>query len=86
MTLEGTVVNGSIVIDDGSPLPEGGKVLIDLMDDLPEDHPLAPYDRAREMAILRDSFEDMQAGRGTNAREFLKELASERGLPFPPGE
>ncbi len=49
-------------------------------------HPMAPYDREKEAALLRESIEDMQAGRGTEARDFLEQLARERGLPLEPRE
>ena len=82
MTLEGIVVNGSIVVEEGTSLPEGAKVLIDFVEAFPADHPFAPYDRETELAILRDSIEDMEAGRGSDAREFLNQLALERGHRF----
>jgi len=34
-------------------------------DELGVDFPFEPYDRAKELAILRASIEDMKAGRGT---------------------
>lgn len=43
-------------------------------------HPMAPYDREKEAALLRELIEDMQAGRGTEAKDFLEQLARERGL------
>ncbi len=48
--------------------------------------PPEPYDREKELAILRESLEDVRAGRGTEAREFLKKLAEEHNLPLAPGE
>ena len=87
MTLEGTVVNGAIVLDNGARLPEGERVRVELVDD--DDDlalPLEPYDRAKELAILREALEDVKAGRGRPAREFLKELAEKYHLPLAPGE
>ena len=87
MTLEGTVINGLIVLDTGAKLPEGARVRVELADD---DDDLAPppepYDRENELAILREALEDVKAGRGTPAREFLKELAVKHNLPLEPGE
>lgn len=86
MTLEGTVVNGVIVLDGGARLPEGERVRIELVDDDDVAPPPEPYDREKELAILRESIEDMKAGRGRPAREVLKELAEKFNLPLAPGE
>jgi hypothetical protein len=48
--------------------------------------PAEPYDREKELAILREALEDARAGRGMEAREFLKKLAEEHDLPLAPGE
>jgi hypothetical protein len=84
--LEGTVVNGVIVPDGGRPLPEGARVRIELAEALPADHPHAPYDRETELAILRESIEEMKAGQVRPAREVLKEIALRHNLPLEPGE
>lgn len=86
MTLEGTVINGVIVLDGGARLPEGERVRIELADDDDIFPPPEPYDREKELAILRESIEDMKAGRGRPAREALKELAEKYNLPLVPGE
>jgi hypothetical protein len=85
MTLAGTVVNGVIVVDGGAQLPEGVRVRIEMEDD-DIGPPPEPYDREKELAILREALEDVRAGRGTPAREFLKRLAQEHNLPLAPGE
>lgn len=101
MALEGTVVNGAVVLDNGTPLPEGARVRLELIDDtsfmddwpdmtdpsLPPDHPCAPYDRETELAILRQSIEDMKAGRGgMTLEQFEAEFAKEFKLPPVPRE
>ena len=85
MTLEGTVINGLIVLDTGTQLPEGVRVRVELADDdlFP---PPEPYDREKELAILRQSLEDVKAGRTTPARQALADLARKYKLPFEPGE
>ena len=47
MTLEGTVVNGLIVLDAGAKLPEGARVRVELAEDGDDDlcPPTEPYDR-----------------------------------------
>jgi hypothetical protein len=82
MTVEGTVVNGVIIPDGGALLTEGVRVRIEVAD--PDDlaPPPEPYDRAKELAILREALEDVRAGRGMPAREFFKELAAEFNLPL----
>ncbi|MBM3983944.1 MAG: hypothetical protein FJ304_27480 [Planctomycetes bacterium] len=63
MTLEGTVMNGVIVPDDGAALPEGSRVRIEALEERFEyPHPLAPYDREKELALLRQRIADMKAG------------------------
>ena len=85
MILEGMVVNGMIVLDGAAQLPEGARVRVELAD--PDDlGPPEAYDRDKELAILREALEDVKAGRGTDARHFLKELAKKHNLPLTPGE
>ncbi len=80
------MVNGVIVLDGGAQLPEGARVQVELADFDDLAPPAAPYDRAQELAILREALEDARAGRGTPAREFLKDLAGEHRLPLESGE
>ena len=86
MTLEGTVVNGVIVLDGGVQLPEGERVRVEVAD--PDDlaPPPEPYDREKELAILRESLEDVRAGRGMPFEEFMAKLAEEYQLPPVPPE
>ena len=92
MTVEGTVVNGVIVLDGPSRLPEGVKVRVEVVDDDADeldDIPPPPTTETYEehLAILRQSIEEMKAGvGGVEARQFLKELAIKYGLPLQPGE
>jgi hypothetical protein len=81
MTLQGTVVNGTIVLDGSPALPEGARVRVELADPLPADHPLAPYNRETELNLLRESIEDAKAGRGQPASEVMAEIAKEFDLP-----
>ena len=75
-----------IVLDGGAWLPEGERVRVEVADPDELAPPPEPYDRDKELAILRESIEDMKAGRRTPAREFLKELAAKYNLPLEPGE
>ncbi len=81
MPLEGTIVNGVIVLDGGAQLPEGTRVRVEVAD--PDDIPLPaePYDCEKELAILRESLEDIRAGRGVPFEEFMAQLAAEYHLP-----
>lgn len=85
MTLEGTVVNGAIVLDNGARLPEGERVRVELVDDDLAPPP-EPYDRDKELAILREALEDVKAGRGMPFEEFMAQLAAEYKLPYHPPE
>lgn len=79
--IEGTVTNGMIILDGGTQLPEGARVLIELAD--PDD--LAPpserYDREKELAILREAVEDVRAGRTRPLDEVMTEIAIRHNLP-----
>jgi hypothetical protein len=86
MTLEGTVVNGLIVLDTGTQLPEGARVFVELAENDDLFPPPEPYDREKELAILRESLEDVKAGRTTPARQALADLARKYKLPLEPGE
>jgi hypothetical protein len=87
MTAEGTVVNGTVVLDQGARLPEGARVRVELAEDVDDTAPPPePYDRAQVLAILRESIEDAKAGRVTPARDVLKQIAVRHGLPLEPGE
>ena len=90
MKLSGTIVNGQVHLDAPTELPDGTRVALwpqaDFEVDFDYPHPMAPYDREKEAALLRESIADMQAGRGTEARDFLEQLARERGLSLEPRE
>ena len=88
MVLTGQVVNGEIVLDGASRLPEGSQVRVELTEGGVDEigPPLEPFDRLKELAILRGSIEDMKAGRGRPARVVLKEIAERYNLPLEPGE
>ncbi len=86
MTLDGTVVNGVIVLDAGTQLPEGARVRVELAEDDDLFPPPEPYDREKELAILRQSLEDVKAGRGMPFEEFMAKLAADLNLPPVPPE
>lgn len=83
MPLEGTIVNGMIVLDGGAKLPEGIRVRVEVTD--PDD--LAPPqespDRDRELAILRESLEEAKAGRTRPFEEVMAEVAVRYNLWCP---
>ena len=89
MTLEGTVVNGTIVLDGTPPLPEGARVRVELAADDPDNAPPPPATETYEehLASLREGVADTKAAvGGVDARQFLKELAVKHGFPLQPGE
>lgn len=73
MTLKARVLNGRLVVDEPTDLPEGTEVdlvLLDPGDWLDED------DRAALHRALAASRADVEAGRLTDADEVLRELRS----------
>ena len=94
MTITGTVVNGAVVPDAGTDLPEGARMLMTLVEEceedwpdlpdenLPPDHPMAPYNREVEIAILKESIAEMKAGYpGRPLEEVMAEIAAKYNLP-----
>jgi hypothetical protein len=92
MPLEGTVVNGVIVLDGAPQLPEGARVRVELAADDPdawENAPPPPSTESREelLASLRESIAEAKAGvPGRTVDEVfaevdaeLRRIATERG-------
>jgi hypothetical protein len=84
MALSGTVVNGVIILEGGARLPEGARVRVEL-DELEElGPPPEPYDREKELTILREALADVRAGRSVPFEAFMARLATEFQLPPAP--
>lgn len=94
MTITGTVKNGAIIPDEAPPWPEGARISMSLAEDepddrddfdpssLPPDHPMAPYDREVELALLRESIAETEAGYpGRPLEEVMAEIALKYNLP-----
>lgn len=86
MTHEGTVINGVIVLDGGARLPEGERVRVEIMDADDPAPPPQPYDRVKELAMLREALEDAKAGRTRPFEEVMAEIAARYHLPPLKGE
>lgn len=90
MTLEGTVVNGVVVLEAGARVPEGTRVLVDIASDVEHfeyPHPMAPYDREKEIELLQASHDEWKAGvPGQSLEEFAAELRRDYLLPSMPTE
>lgn len=81
MTLEGTILNGAIVLDDGPTLPEGARVRVDVITDADEFEGMPPGGSREEvLASLRESIEDMKAGRTRPFEEALAEIETRYNL------
>ena len=95
MTITGTVVNGAVVPDGGAKLLEGARMVMAPADEVdfedwpefadesfPPDHPMAPYNREVEIAILRESIAEVEAGYpGRPFEEVMAEIAAKYNLP-----
>jgi hypothetical protein len=86
MTVEGTIVNGVIILDGGLQLPEGARVRIKLADSDDVAPPAEPFDRNKELAILRQSSQDASAGRTRAFEDVMAEIAARHNLPEQPPE
>ncbi len=73
--VEGTVVNGVVVLDGGAALPDGVRVRVEITDPDELAPPPEPYDREKELAMLRESLEDAKAGRTRPLEEVMTEIA-----------
>jgi hypothetical protein len=89
MTREGTVVNG-VIVPDGPPPPEGVRVRFEVEDDIDPPagepfeypHPLASYDREKELAVLRERVGQVKAGvPGVPLQEAMDRIAATLNLP-----
>ena len=82
MTLEGTVVNGVIVPDGGAALPEGSRVRIELSEQPAYPHPMAQYDREKELALLRERIAEAESGASSiPVDEAFEQIRNELKLP-----
>ena len=75
MSISGTVVNGAIVPDVALGLPDGMRIRFEIEDDGPE-----PLTREEHLAALRESIEDMKAGRGMPLDEAMDEICRKYNL------
>ena len=80
MTIEGTVINGVVVLDGSPQLPEGQRVIVDLeSDDFGPPPSTETY--AEHIASLRQAMADIDAGiKGMPLEQFAAEMKAEFGL------
>ncbi len=85
MPITGTVQNGRVEFDEPVTWPDGSKVTLQLEDrevyEYP--HPMAPYDREKEIEGLLESIEDMKAGRVMDFYEFMEQVARKHDIASP---
>jgi|GEM_PF-2257208 len=96
MTITGTVRNGAIVPDEPHSWPEGSRVTVSLetdewpefdVSDLPPDHPMAPYDRDTEVALVLEAIAGLERGEPTiPLRQAFEDLSRKHGLGPMPAE
>jgi hypothetical protein len=68
MVQRGTLLNG-VIVPDGPPPPDGTRVLFEKEDVFEYPHPLAPYDKEKEIALLQVSIAQMDTGEQGNSVE-----------------
>lgn len=85
MTLAGTIRNGRVELDAPMDWPEGTRVTVEVAapDEVFEyPHPLAPYDREKEIALLRERYAEVKAGvPGMSVEEARASIARACNLP-----
>ena len=86
MKLLGTIVNGRVELDTPTDLPEGTRVVSLELEEFKDEevyeypHPMAPYDREKEIALLRERIADVEAGvSGMPAQEAFAWIRAELG-------
>lgn len=91
MTRVGTVVNG-VIVPNGPPPPEGALVRfeVEIEDEIDPPageqyeypHPLAPYDREKELALLRQRVGETKAGvPAVPLKQAMDRIAATLNLP-----
>ena len=73
LALKGHVKNGRIVVDEPTNLPDGAEVEVVVIDDQ-----LSAEERAELHASLDRALDDSEAGRGTDAWEYIKQYRANR--------
>jgi hypothetical protein len=72
-SLKAHVLNGRLVLDEPTDLPEGSEVeVVALVDDL------EPTERARLVQAIDDGVEDFEQGRHTDGFDFIAQLRAQR--------
>ena len=82
--LTGTIVDGRVEFDAPTALPTGtrGRFVPEVEEeDFGPPMPAEPYDREKELAILRESYADAIAGRTRPLTEVMDEIRVKHGLP-----
>ncbi len=82
MSLEGTVVNGVVVLDGGPQLAEGARVRVEPEDEDDIGPPPSTETYEEHLAALRQSLADMDAGaKGIPLDEAMARISAEFNLP-----
>ena len=86
MAIAGTIQNGQVQLDQPADMPDGTRVTL-LREEVYEyPHPYAPYDREKEIALIRESIAMMEAGeRGRDFEEVFDEIEKELDQPIQAG-
>ena len=85
MTISGTIIKGQVHLDCPSELPDGTRVTLRREERYEYPHPMAPYDREKEIALLRESLALMDAGDiGRSVAEVFADI--EKSFDYPPSE
>jgi hypothetical protein len=85
MILEGVIIGGRVELNTPTELPDGTRVRVELVTDDDWESlepPSEPYDREKELAILREAHEESKAGIGVRPlEEFMAEMTKKYNFP-----
>ncbi len=76
MVIAGTIRNGQVQLDHPADLPDGARVTLLHEEEYEYPHPMAPYDRDKEIALLQESIQQMMDGRARPFDEVMTHLAA----------
>ena len=84
MVIVGTIQNGQVQLDVPADWPDGTRVTLLREEVYKYPHPMAPYDREKEIELLRESLAQMDAGDiGRSVADVFADIEKTFAIPLP---